>query len=178
MGRVIDSLGHTMATVQQLYLVVYLLIALVIAIIMPSRRENPELARLVSKQVLASLPNIVSQVAVGLNANQGLDNVVQPQRISWDRRSGWTINLDRRHRVCTPHQQVYGELANASKVVKKCTLSLEGKEFNIDLIPIKIGSFDIIVGMNWISSHGATICCAEKLVLIPLPDGTVPNVQG
>ncbi|KAJ9544160.1 hypothetical protein OSB04_023867 [Centaurea solstitialis] len=40
-------------------------------IIMPPRREDPELARLVSKQVLASLPNIVSQVAAGLNTNQG-----------------------------------------------------------------------------------------------------------
>ena len=37
---------------------------------MPPRREDPELARLVSEQVLASLPNIVSQVAAGLNANR------------------------------------------------------------------------------------------------------------
>ncbi|KAJ9567105.1 hypothetical protein OSB04_003071 [Centaurea solstitialis] len=40
---------------------------------MPPRREDPELARLVSEQVLASLPNIVSQVAAGLNTNQGAD---------------------------------------------------------------------------------------------------------
>jgi hypothetical protein len=37
---------------------------------MPPRREDPEIARLVSEQVLAALPNIVSQVAAGLNANQ------------------------------------------------------------------------------------------------------------
>ncbi|XP_024963863.1 uncharacterized protein LOC112504143 [Cynara cardunculus var. scolymus] len=37
---------------------------------MPPRREDPEIARLVSEQILAALPNIVSQVAVGLNANQ------------------------------------------------------------------------------------------------------------
>ena len=37
---------------------------------MLSRREDPNLARLVSEQVMASLPNIVSQVAAGLNANQ------------------------------------------------------------------------------------------------------------
>ncbi|KAJ9536520.1 hypothetical protein OSB04_un000272 [Centaurea solstitialis] len=40
---------------------------------MPPRREDPELARLVSEQVLASLPNIVRQVAAGLNTNQGAD---------------------------------------------------------------------------------------------------------
>ncbi|KAI3685701.1 hypothetical protein L6452_34958 [Arctium lappa] len=37
---------------------------------MPPRREDPEIARLVSEQILASLPNIVSQIAAGLNANQ------------------------------------------------------------------------------------------------------------
>ncbi|KAJ9557720.1 hypothetical protein OSB04_012334 [Centaurea solstitialis] len=170
-----------------LYLVVYMMMALVVIMIgwifwwpriMPSRRENPELARLVSEQVLASLPNIVSQVVAGLNANQGLDSIRNREcTYKSFRRSGWTINLDRRHGVCTPHQQVYGELAKVSKVVKKCTLNLVGKEFSIDLIPIKIGSFDIIVGMDWMSSHRATICCAEKIVLIPLPDGSVPNLE-
>ncbi|KAJ9535785.1 hypothetical protein OSB04_un001063 [Centaurea solstitialis] len=37
---------------------------------MPPRRENPDLTRLVSEQVMASLPGIVSQVAAGLNTNQ------------------------------------------------------------------------------------------------------------
>ncbi|KAJ9567836.1 hypothetical protein OSB04_003802 [Centaurea solstitialis] len=71
-----------------------------------------------------------------------------------------------------------GELVKASKVVKKCTLSLAGKDFSIDLIPIKIGSFDIIVGMDWMSNHRATICCAEKIVILALPEGGVLEVHG
>ncbi|KAJ9538121.1 hypothetical protein OSB04_030854 [Centaurea solstitialis] len=71
-----------------------------------------------------------------------------------------------------------GELVKASKVVRKCTLGLSGKEFSIDLIPIKIGSFDIIVGMDWMSNHRATICCAEKIVMLALPDGGVLEVHG
>ncbi|KAJ9545005.1 hypothetical protein OSB04_024712 [Centaurea solstitialis] len=71
-----------------------------------------------------------------------------------------------------------GELVKASKVVKKCTLSLAGKDFSIDLIPIKIGSFDVIIGMDWMSNHRATICCAEKIVMIALPDGGVLEVHG
>ncbi|KAJ9536799.1 LOW QUALITY PROTEIN: hypothetical protein OSB04_un000023 [Centaurea solstitialis] len=70
-----------------------------------------------------------------------------------------------------------GELVKASKVVKKCTLGLAGKDFSIDLIPIKIGSFDIIVGMDWMSNHQATICCAEKIVRLALPDGSVLEVH-
>ncbi|KAJ9545033.1 hypothetical protein OSB04_024740 [Centaurea solstitialis] len=68
------------------------------------------------------------------------------------------------------------ELVNASKIVRKCTLGLSGKEFSIDLIPIKIGSFDIIVGMDWMSNHRTTICCAEKIVMLALPDGGVLEV--
>ncbi|KAJ9535819.1 hypothetical protein OSB04_un001030 [Centaurea solstitialis] len=64
------------------------------------------------------------------------------------------------------------------KAVKKCTLSLAGKDFSIDLIPIKIGSLGIIVGMDWMSNHRATICCAEKIVTLPLPDGSVLEVHG
>ncbi|KAJ9556370.1 hypothetical protein OSB04_010984 [Centaurea solstitialis] len=71
-----------------------------------------------------------------------------------------------------------GELVKASKVVKKCILGLAGKDFSINLIPIKIGSFDIIVGMDWMSNHRATICCAEKIVTLPLPDGSVLEVHG
>ncbi|KAJ9547942.1 hypothetical protein OSB04_020485 [Centaurea solstitialis] len=71
-----------------------------------------------------------------------------------------------------------GELVKANKVVRKCILGLSGKDFSIDLIPIKIGSFDIIVGMDWMSNHRATICCAEKIVMLALPDGGVLEVHG
>ncbi|KAJ9544258.1 hypothetical protein OSB04_023965 [Centaurea solstitialis] len=71
-----------------------------------------------------------------------------------------------------------GELVKASKVVKKCTLSLVGKDFSIDLIPIKIRSFDIIIGMDWMSNHRATICCAENIVVVALSEGGVLEVHG
>ncbi|KAJ9557088.1 hypothetical protein OSB04_011702 [Centaurea solstitialis] len=71
-----------------------------------------------------------------------------------------------------------GELVRANKIIRKCTLGLAGKDFSIDLIPIKIGSFDIIVGMDWMSKHRATICCAEKIVALPLPDGGLLEVYG
>nr|GEU70590.1 reverse transcriptase domain-containing protein [Tanacetum cinerariifolium] len=38
----------------------------------------------------------------------------------------------------------------------------------IDLIPLGHGSFDIIMGMDWLSRHKAKIVCHEKVVRIPL----------
>ncbi|GJR90244.1 putative reverse transcriptase domain-containing protein [Tanacetum coccineum] len=55
---------------------------------------------------------------------------------------------------------------------------LEGHPFSIDLIPFGHGSFDVIMGMNWLSKFMAEITCHEKIVQIPLPNGEVLKVHG
>ncbi|XP_024962141.1 uncharacterized protein LOC112502464 [Cynara cardunculus var. scolymus] len=47
---------------------------------MPPRRENPDLAQVASEQLIAALPNIVNQVAAGLNANQPSNSEPRPPR--------------------------------------------------------------------------------------------------
>nr|GEY70066.1 putative reverse transcriptase domain-containing protein [Tanacetum cinerariifolium] len=37
----------------------------------------------------------------------------------------------------------------------------------MDLLPVELGSFDVIIGMDWLSRYNAVIACAEKLVCIP-----------
>ncbi|GJX25286.1 putative reverse transcriptase domain-containing protein [Tanacetum coccineum] len=39
--------------------------------------------------------------------------------------------------------------------------------FNIDLMPVELGSFDVITGMDWLSMYHAIIAYAEKIVRIP-----------
>ncbi|GJR39192.1 putative reverse transcriptase domain-containing protein [Tanacetum coccineum] len=50
--------------------------------------------------------------------------------------------------------------------------------FDINLIPFGSGSFDVIIGMDWLSDHKAEIICHEKVVRIPLLDGKVLRVLG
>ncbi|GJW69238.1 putative reverse transcriptase domain-containing protein [Tanacetum coccineum] len=40
------------------------------------------------------------------------------------------------------------------------------------------GSFDVIIGMDWLSYHQAVIDSYEKIVRIPLPNGEILEVQG
>ncbi|GKC76058.1 hypothetical protein Tco_1126832, partial [Tanacetum coccineum] len=40
------------------------------------------------------------------------------------------------------------------------------------------GSFDVIVGMDWLSYNKAMIVCHEKVVEIPLVDGEILRVHG
>ncbi|GJY64101.1 putative reverse transcriptase domain-containing protein [Tanacetum coccineum] len=55
---------------------------------------------------------------------------------------------------------------------------IEGHLFDINLIPFGSGSFDMIIGMDWLSNHKAEIICHEKVVRIPQPDGKVLRVIG
>ncbi|GKD79574.1 putative reverse transcriptase domain-containing protein, partial [Tanacetum coccineum] len=64
------------------------------------------------------------------------------------------------------------------KVIKGCKLEIEGHVFDIDLIPFGHGSFDVIIGMDWLSNYRAKINCHEKVVRIPLTDSKVLKVLG
>ncbi|GJW88856.1 putative reverse transcriptase domain-containing protein [Tanacetum coccineum] len=71
-----------------------------------------------------------------------------------------------------------GNLVEIDKVIKGCKLEIEGHAFDIDLIPLSYGSFDVIIGMDWLSNHKAEIVCHEKVVRIPLLGGKVLRVLG
>ncbi|GKB64652.1 putative reverse transcriptase domain-containing protein [Tanacetum coccineum] len=40
-------------------------------------------------------------------------------------------------------------------------------------MPIELGSFDVIIGMEWLSQHNAKIICDEKVVHIPIDNETL-----
>ncbi|GJW95498.1 putative reverse transcriptase domain-containing protein [Tanacetum coccineum] len=69
-----------------------------------------------------------------------------------------------------------GKLVEINKVIKGCKLETDGHVFDINLIPFGSGSFDVIIGIDWLSGHKAEIICHEKVVKIPLLDGKVLRV--
>ncbi|GJZ58638.1 putative reverse transcriptase domain-containing protein [Tanacetum coccineum] len=60
-----------------------------------------------------------------------------------------------------------GRTSETNTVLRGCTLGLLGHPFNIDLMPIDLGSFDVIIGMDWLAKNHAVIVCDEKIVRIP-----------
>ncbi|GJU20100.1 putative reverse transcriptase domain-containing protein [Tanacetum coccineum] len=65
-------------------------------------------------------------------------------------------------------------LVSINTVIQGATLTLLNQPFKIDLMPIKLGSFDIVIGMDWLSKYHARIICDEKVVHIPI-DGIYPG---
>nr|GEV13944.1 reverse transcriptase domain-containing protein [Tanacetum cinerariifolium] len=66
-----------------------------------------------------------------------------------------------------------GNLVGTNTVIKGCTLVLLNQPFKIDPMPIKLGSFDIIIDMDWFSKYHARIICDEKVVHIPIDGETL-----
>nr|GEW85432.1 putative reverse transcriptase domain-containing protein [Tanacetum cinerariifolium] len=54
-----------------------------------------------------------------------------------------------------------------------CNLTLLNQPFEIDLIPNKLGSFDVVIGMDWLSKYHAKILYDEKVVHIPIDGETL-----
>nr|GEY01270.1 reverse transcriptase domain-containing protein [Tanacetum cinerariifolium] len=63
-----------------------------------------------------------------------------------------------------------GRVSKTNTVLRGCTLGFLGHPFNIDLMPIKLGSFDVIIDMDWFANHHAMIVCDEKIMQIPYGD--------
>nr|GEX85625.1 hypothetical protein [Tanacetum cinerariifolium] len=69
-------------------------------------------------------------------------------------------------------------IVSTNTVLRGCTLALFSHTFKIDLLPTRLGSFDVIVGMDWLSYHRAVIVFYEKIVRIPLPNGEILEIHG
>nr|GEV31557.1 putative reverse transcriptase domain-containing protein [Tanacetum cinerariifolium]GEV60441.1 putative reverse transcriptase domain-containing protein [Tanacetum cinerariifolium] len=70
-----------------------------------------------------------------------------------------------------------GNLVSTNTIIQGCTLTLLNQPFKIDLMPIKLGSFDVVIGMDWLSMYHAKILYDEKVVHIPI-DGETLIIQG
>nr|GEU61085.1 reverse transcriptase domain-containing protein [Tanacetum cinerariifolium] len=70
------------------------------------------------------------------------------------------------------------QLLEIDKVIKGCKLKIEGHVFDIHLIPFGHGSFDVIIGMDWLSNHKVKLICYEKVVMIQLLDNKLLRVLG
>ncbi|GJW09740.1 putative reverse transcriptase domain-containing protein [Tanacetum coccineum] len=59
-----------------------------------------------------------------------------------------------------------GSIIWLNTIIRGCTLNFFNHPFNIDLMPIELGSFDVIIGMDWLAKYQALIVYAEKIIRI------------
>ncbi|GJT87799.1 putative reverse transcriptase domain-containing protein [Tanacetum coccineum] len=66
-----------------------------------------------------------------------------------------------------------GRIIGLNAIIRGCTLNFLNHPFNIDLMPVELGSLDVIIGMDWLAKYQAVIVCAEKIVRIPWGNETL-----
>ncbi|GJT19478.1 putative reverse transcriptase domain-containing protein [Tanacetum coccineum] len=66
-----------------------------------------------------------------------------------------------------------GKIVGVDTIMRGCTLNFLNHPFNIDLMPVELGSFDVVIGMDWLRRCYAMIVYDEKLVRIPYGNETL-----
>nr|GEY39927.1 putative reverse transcriptase domain-containing protein [Tanacetum cinerariifolium] len=60
-----------------------------------------------------------------------------------------------------------GRVVSKNTILKGCTLNLVNHIFEIDLMLIELGTFNVIIGKDQLVKHDAVIVCGEKVIRIP-----------
>ncbi|KAL8110098.1 hypothetical protein AgCh_025994 [Apium graveolens] len=69
------------------------------------------------------------------------------------------------------------ERVSVNQVCGNCEIEISGSKFCVDLIPFKLGEFDVILGMDWLSKHDAQIDCRNRKVMVKMPDERIVTSQ-
>ncbi|XP_076920651.1 uncharacterized protein LOC143581853 [Bidens hawaiensis] len=70
-----------------------------------------------------------------------------------------------------------GSLIKISEVLNSY-ITLAGYEMPVQLLPMELAGFDIILGMNWLAANQARILCDEKAIEILTPNRKIVRIAG
>ncbi|GJZ92586.1 putative reverse transcriptase domain-containing protein, partial [Tanacetum coccineum] len=65
------------------------------------------------------------------------------------------------------------KIVRIDTIIRGCTLNFLDHPFNIDLMSVELGSFDVIIGMDWLRRCHTVIVYDEKLVRVPYGNETL-----
>nr|GFC05760.1 reverse transcriptase domain-containing protein [Tanacetum cinerariifolium] len=66
-----------------------------------------------------------------------------------------------------------GRVVSTNTILRGCALNLVNHLFEIDLMPIELATFDVIIKTDWLILHDAIIVCGKKEVHVPLKKRTL-----
>ncbi|KAG8485640.1 hypothetical protein CXB51_018871 [Gossypium anomalum] len=69
-----------------------------------------------------------------------------------------------------------GKHVLVDQVCRNCPLSIRGRCFSANLILLSFNEFDVILGMDWLTSHSVVIDCGRKVIQLRCENGSVIRV--
>eukprot|EP00253_Pinus_taeda_P008878 PITA_08878 len=71
-----------------------------------------------------------------------------------------------------------GSLQSVGSMVRDCSVNIGGCDTKMNLYSTTLGTYDLIVGMDWLESHKAILDCYNKTVLIRNDQGETKVIKG
>ena len=71
-----------------------------------------------------------------------------------------------------------GHSVIVNRVYKNCPIKVQNLELPADLIELPFQEFDVILGMDWLAKHHATMDCQQKMVRFEIPRQDDIFIQG
>ncbi|XP_050915463.1 uncharacterized protein LOC127130513 [Lathyrus oleraceus] len=68
------------------------------------------------------------------------------------------------------------DMVETPLICENCSLSVNGRIFQIDLICLPLKKVDVVLGMDWLSANLVFIGCEEKLIIIQSSEATPKDV--
>ncbi|KAI3765789.1 hypothetical protein L2E82_15833 [Cichorium intybus] len=89
----------------------------------------------------------------------------------------FNIPLEPLDRVCEV-ELASGKKVGIKQVYRGCELSIDDQKFSLNLLPIGVKTFDVVIGMDWLGANDAKIACGKKIVSVKIPCGSKVYVYG
>ena len=75
-------------------------------------------------------------------------------------------------------QLATGTKWKVSKIVKECEVNLNGFLTKVNLNILPLGSYDVLISMDWLEQHHVMLDCLHKSILCTDSQGNQVKVQG
>ena len=75
-------------------------------------------------------------------------------------------------------QLATGAKRKVTTKVPNCVLEVAEQQIEVDLNILPLGSYDVLLGMDWLEKHWTVVDCKEKTITFRKQDGTRTVVQG
>eukprot|EP00253_Pinus_taeda_P009074 PITA_09074 len=113
--------------------------------------------------------NIPLAVLIDLGA---IDSFISPSTIL---RCGLTAHEKSNFRMV---EMASGSQQSVGSMVKYCSVNIGGCDTKMNLYSTTLGTYDLIVGMDWLESHKAILDCYNKTILIRNDQGETKVIKG
>ncbi|XP_021986885.1 uncharacterized protein LOC110883437 [Helianthus annuus] len=64
---------------------------------------------------------------------------------------------------------INGSIETASMILDGCVISITNHSIPVNLLPMTLAGFDMVLGMDWLADNQARIACDKKLIEINSP---------